>query len=120
MSDHQNPAPWSPYDLHTEEHDAILKSSQAIEIACTRIRELAHVLHYDGLLPVPDVQWLINAAYCALAGAKDLAWQVEYNERVRQLASQNIVSLASTLVDLPPNEHIELPDWLLALEQREE
>ena len=120
MSDHQDQSPWNPYDLFTDEHNALLESSSQIESAQARVRGLAYLLAQDGLLAISEVQWLINMAYCALADVKDQAWLNEYNARVRQLASQPAAEAEQSCVEQPAYEPVELPAWLVALDHQGE
>lgn len=111
--------PWNPYDLFTDEHNALLESSSQIEAAQAHVRELAHSLAADGLLAVPDVQWLVHMAYCALADVKHRVWLDKYNERVRQLASQPTAEAEQSCIEPPAYEPVNLPAWLLAVDQQE-
>jgi hypothetical protein len=111
--------PWNPYDLFTDEHNALLESSSQIEAAQAHVRELAHSLAADGLLAVPDVQWLVHMAYCALAEVKAQVWLDEHRARVRQIASQIAAESQDSPIDLPAYEPVDLPAWLLAVDQQE-
>lgn len=119
MSDRQDQPSRSPFYLGTEEHQSILKTSQAIDQAKGRIYTLAQKLAYEGPLSPEETLWLIDMAFVALTEVwLDVATQERITQQ-RQEASQRYqellnapVELLNAPVELPPYVPESFADWL--------
>lgn len=116
MTQQHEPAQWSASRLETEEALERVSTSDRITETKVDLRSLAIQLESRGPLPVHTVQWLLNIAYVALDSLMQYRISEEYKARYGQRVSQNIDDLLSSLVELPPNTHLEMPDWLKSLE----